>query len=124
MYTIIFILFTVNLFFLTKYGLLSVFFNLNDKKTKVPLLGGPFVYFNFIMICIFFIHDSENFFFDNYFKQFFIDQSSISYREILVFFLLPSLFFFLGVFDVKFNLKENFKILFSFFFFFFFFLFY
>tara|TARA_B110000027_G_C16075395_1_gene281094 strand:+ start:139 stop:1143 length:1005 start_codon:yes stop_codon:yes gene_type:complete len=115
MYTIIFILFAVNLFFLTKYGLLSVFFNLNDKKTKVPLLGGPFVYFNFILICIFFIHDSENFFFDNYFKQFFIDQSSISYREILVFFSLPSLFFIIGVYDDKFNIHANYRILVSFF---------
>ena len=115
MYTIILILFAANLIFLTKYGLLSRFFNLYDKKTNVPLLGGPFIYFNFVLVYIFFFHNTENFFFDNYFKQFFIDQSSISHREVLVFFFFPSLFFFIGVYDDKFNIHANYRIMASFF---------
>tara|TARA_B100001093_G_C26795363_1_gene1000848 strand:- start:114 stop:1058 length:945 start_codon:yes stop_codon:yes gene_type:complete len=88
--------------------------NLKDKKTDIALLGGPFLFFNFTLISIFFLIYPENILMGDYFKNFFIDQNSISSRELLFFILLPTLFFFMGIYDDKFNLHANYRLIISF----------
>ena len=114
MYTFILILIGINFFYIYKYSLLSSIFRLNDKNTNVALLGGPFLYVNFFLIVIFFFYDPSNLIFNTYFKEFFSDQKSVSYREIFVFFLLPTLFFFMGLYDDKFNLNAYYRLIASF----------
>lgn len=115
MYIFIFTLIFVNFFLLYKYTFLTSFINLNDKKTKVPLLGGIFLYLNFLLIAFFYFYNPDILSLSIYFKDFFPDQKEISYREVIVFFLIPTLFFIMGLYDDKFNLTANYRIILSFF---------
>ena len=115
MYTFFLILAGINFFFIYKYSFFSGFFNLNDKKTKVPVLGGLFLYANFFIIGIYYFYNPGNPFFSEYFMEFFPDQKQVSSREIFVFFLLKRFFFLMGFYDDKYNLNANYRIIASFF---------
>ena len=115
MYTFFLVLISINMLFFLRFSSLTKFFNLYDKKTNVAVIGGLFLYFNFFLLATLFLFDQKNIIFDDYFMNFFIDQSSISYREVLFFFLLPTLFFIMGIYDDKYDLNANYRIIASFF---------
>ena len=115
MYIFFFILILINLILIAKYNFFQKYFLLYDKKTGVPLIGGIYLFINFFIIGIYFFYDPNSLLIGNYFKEFYIDQKSISAREILVFFLLPTLFFLIGLYDDKFNLNANYRLVLSFF---------
>ena len=114
MYIFFFILILLNSILIVKYNFFQRYFSLHDKKTGVPLIGGVYLFVNFLIIGIYFFYDPNSILIGSYFKEFYIDQKSISAREIMVFFMLPSLFFFIGLYDDKFNLNANYRLVLSF----------
>lgn len=114
MYTFFLILISVNFIYLYRYSFLLRLFNLKDKNTNVPVLGGMYLFLNFFIIGVYYFYDPSNILFGEYFREFYIDQKQVSSREIFVFFLLPTFFFLMGLFDDKFNLNANYRIIISF----------
>ena len=92
MYIFILILACIN-FFIYKYSFLSGYLNFKDKNTNVPVLGGLFIYLNYLIFAIYYFYNPENLFFSEYFKEFFSDQKEASFREIFVFFTSNLIFF-------------------------------
>ncbi len=95
----------LNIIFIFFYNIISVKFNLYDHpdfirklhKKKVSLAGG-FLFFSIFLIYFFFyIFFELNDFFTN--------------KEIISLTIISSLFFFIGLFDDKFNLKPNSKLI-------------
>ena len=114
MYTFFFILLIVNFFLLLKIERIIEIFNIKDKNSSISVLGGSFLYLNFLLIMIFFLINLDTVLMGDYFKNFFIDQNYISSREVLVFILVPTLFFFMGIYDDKFDLNANYRLVISF----------
>ena len=83
-------------------------------KKLVWLYWGDFIFINFVIINIYFLIDPNNLIIGNYFKEFEIDQNNLSAREVVVFILLPIIFFLIGLFDDKYNLSANYRLTLSF----------
>ena len=62
-------------------------------KKLVWLYWGTLFFINFVIINIYFLIDPNNLIIGNYFKEFEIDQNNLSAREVVVFILLPIIFF-------------------------------
>ena len=115
MYIFFLILLSINLILVIKFEFFKKFVSINDKKTGVALLGGLYFFINFVIINIYFLIDPNNLIIGNYFKEFEIDQNNLSAREVVVFILLPIIFFLIGLFDDKYNLSANYRLTLSFF---------
>ena len=94
MYIFILILACINFFFIYKYSFLSGYLNFKDKNTNVPVLGGLFIYLNYLIFAIYYFYNPENLFFSEYFKEFFSDQKKkLHLEKFLSFFYFQPYFF-------------------------------
>ena len=94
MYIFFLALIAINAILYLNSNLISKYLNIYDKNTNVSLLGGLIFYINFFLLFLFVIYNPDHFLLDGYFKKFYIDQNTISYREVFLFFFLPTSFFF------------------------------
>ena len=100
MYIFFLILLSINLILVIKFEFFKKFVSINDKKTGVALLGGLYFFINFVIINIYFLIDPNNLIIGNYF-EILEDQNNLSAREVVVFILLPIIFFLIGLFDIN-----------------------
>jgi UDP-GlcNAc:undecaprenyl-phosphate GlcNAc-1-phosphate transferase len=107
-YLIIFLL-IINYFFVKKFKKISLYIKLFDHpdkirklhKTKTSTIGGFIVYLNLTIFFFYYLIKTKYF---NGGLNFF------SYKELFIFFLFLSLFFFIGFIDDKYNLAANIKL--------------
>ena len=100
-------------YFIYKFDFFLKKIKIYDKKNKDKLIscsGGIFIYvYVFISFCYFFLNIEHFSFVRNFFHNF-SDQINFSLKEMLVFILMPSIFFAVGLFDDKYSLSANIRI--------------
>ena len=109
---IIFLIFIIiNFFILINFNKFTKIINIYDypdnfrklHAKKIPLAGGTIFFVNTIILIILSLTSYANHFFDN---EFFLSS-----RNYLSFFLLPSLFYFTGLYDDKYILNSKTKLI-------------
>ena len=101
----------INFFILINFNKFTKIINIYDypdnlrklHSKKIPLAGGTILFVNTIVLIILSLTSYANYFFDN---EFFLSS-----RNYLSFFLLPSLFYFTGLYDDNYILNSKTKLI-------------